>query len=167
MVDILLLQTVSIAIASAGVLVAAIYYILQIRNQTRIRQTDLTMRMYTSWVSEELTKPWLKVWNLKFTDYDDFKKKYGPYLSDNPENAALLSVINSFLVMGLLLQKKLVDPEISSHLPISMTWNKVKPIVEGVRKETNDPSWYEEFEYLYNENRKRGQELQQRGVKDG
>jgi hypothetical protein len=37
MVDI---QTVSIAIASAGVFLAAIYYILQIRHQTRIRQTS-------------------------------------------------------------------------------------------------------------------------------
>jgi hypothetical protein len=149
------------------VFAAAVYYILQIRYQSKVRLTDLTMRMYTSWVSEELTKPWLKVWNLEFADYDDFKKKYGTYLSDNPENAALLSVINSFTIMGLLLQKKLVDLEILSHLPISMTWNKVKPIVEGVRKETNDQGWYEEFEYLYNENRKRGQELQQKGVKNG
>ena len=162
-VDIVLLQTVSIAIASAGVFLAAMYYIFQIRHQTRIRQTDLTMRMYTSWVSEELTKPWLKVWNLEFTDYDDFKKKYGTYLSDNPENAALLSVINSFTIIGLLLQKKLVDPELVSHLPVSMTWNKVKPIVEGVRKESNDPSWYEEFEYLYNEVKKR----EQAGAKNG
>jgi hypothetical protein len=154
MVDV---QTVSIAIASASIVIAAIYYILQIRHQSKVRQTDLAMRMYTSWVSEELTKPWLKVWNLEFTDYDDFKKKYGTYLSDNTENAALLSVINSFLVMGLLLQKKLVDAEILSHLPIGMTWNKVKPIIEGVRKETNDPSWYEEFEYLYNEIKKREQ----------
>ena len=163
MVDIALLQTVSIAVASAGVFLAAIYYIFQIRHQTRIRQTDLTMRMYTSWVSEELTKPWLKVWNLEFKDYDDFKRKYGTYLTDNAENAALLSVINSFLVMGLLLQKKLVDPEILSHLPVFMTWNKVKPIVEGVRKETNDPGWYEEFEYLYNELKRR----EQVGAKSG
>ena len=131
MVDI---QTVSIAIASAGVFAAAIYYVLQIRHQTKMRQTDLTMRMYTSWVSEELTKPWLKVWNLEFTDYDDFKKKYGTYLSDNPENAALLSVINSFLVMGLLLQKKLVDPEIVSHLPICMTWKQSETNCRGSQK---------------------------------
>jgi len=152
---------ISAMVAAAGVLVGVIYYILDIRNQAKKRQTDLTMRMYTSWVSEEMTKPFLKVWNLEFTDYNDFKKKYGTYLSDNPENAALLSVINSFTIVGLLLQKKLVDPEILSHLPVSMTWNKVKPIVEGVRRETNDQNWYEEFEYLYNEVKKREQKLQQ------
>jgi hypothetical protein len=159
------ITSVSAIVAAAGVLVGVVYYILDIRHQNRVRQTDLTMRMYTSWVSEELTKPWLKVMNLEFTDYDDFKKKYGTYLSDNPENVALLSVINSFTIMGLLLQKKLVDAELVSHLPVSMTWNKVKPIVEGIRKESNDRSWYEEFEYLNGELEKREQKLQQKGVK--
>jgi len=149
---------ISAIVAAAGVLVGVIYYIQDIRHQNKVRQTDLTMRLYTSWVSEEMTKPWLKVWNLEFTDYDDFKKKYGTYFSDNPENAALLSVLNSFLVMGLLLQKKLIDPEILSHLPVFMTWNKVKPIVDGVRKQFNNTSMYEEFEYLYNEMKKREQQ---------
>jgi len=155
MVDI---TEISAIVAAAGVLVGVIYYVQDIRHQNKVRQTDLTMRMYTSWVSEELTKPWLKVWNLEFTDYDDFKKKYGTYLSDNSENAALLSVLNSFLVMGLLLQKKLIDPEIVSHLPVSMTWNKVKPLVEGIRKQFKAPSMYEEFEYLFNEMQKRQQQ---------
>lgn len=160
MVDI---QTVSIMVASASVALAAIYYILQIRHQTRIRQTDLAMRLYTSWVSKEMTEPWLKVWNLEFSDYDDFKRKYGTFLSDNSENAAIVSVLNSFSAMGFLLHKKLVDYEIVSQLPISMTWNKVKPILEGVRKESNDASWYEEFEYLYNEVQKREQTGAQNG----
>ena len=154
MVDI---QTVSIAIASAGVFLAAIYYIFQIRHQTRLRQTDLTMRLNTSWVSKEMTEPWLKVMNLEFTDFDEFKRKYGEYLSENPENAAVLAVMNSFLVMGFLLQKKLVDYEIVRQLPIGMTWNKMKPIVEGVRKQFNNTSMYVEFEYLYNEMQKREQ----------
>jgi hypothetical protein len=157
MVDI---QTVSIAIASASVTVAAIYYIWQIRHQTKIRQTDFAMRLYTSWVSKEMTEPWLKVMNLEFTDYDDFKKKYGTYLSENPENAALLSVLNSFLIIGMLLQKKLVDYEIVMQLPIDMTWRKVKPLVEGIRKQFKSPEMYIEFEYLYNEMEKKEKKLQ-------
>ena len=152
---------ISAIVAAAGVLVGVVYYILDMRNQSKARQTELTMRLYTSWVSEEMTRPFLKVWNLEFTDYDDFKKKYGTYLSDNPENAAVLSVLNSFLTLGLLLQRKLVDPEILGHLPVIMTWNKVKPLVYGVRKQFNDPTMYEEFEYLYNEVKKREQKLQQ------
>jgi hypothetical protein len=69
-----------------------------------------------------MTEPWLKVWNLKFADYNDFKKKYDSYLSENSENAALLSVLNSSTEMGFLLKKKLIDYEIVNQLPISMTW---------------------------------------------
>jgi len=150
---------ISAMVAAAGVLVGVLYYILDMRNQSKLRQTDFGMRLYTSWVSKEMTEPWLKVMNLEFKDYDDFKKKYGTYLSENPENAALLSVLNSFLIMGLLLQKKLVDYEIVKQLPISMTWRKVKPLVEGIRKQFNSPGMYEEFEYLYNEMKKRRQKL--------
>jgi hypothetical protein len=38
MVDV---QTLSIAIASVGVFIATIYYILQIRHETKLRQMDL------------------------------------------------------------------------------------------------------------------------------
>jgi hypothetical protein len=35
------IQTVSIAIASASIVVAVVYYILQIQHQKKVRQTDL------------------------------------------------------------------------------------------------------------------------------
>jgi len=155
---------ISAIVAAAGVMIGVVYYILDIRHQTKVRQTDLTMRLYTSWASKEMTEPWLKVWNLEFADYDDFKRKYGSYLSENSENAAVLSVLNSFLIMGFLLQKKLVDYEIVRQLPIGMTWRKLKPIVGGVRKQFDDPSMYIEFEYLYNEMKKREQNLQPTNV---
>ncbi len=68
MVDI---QTVSIAVASAGVLLAAIYYILQIRNQTKIRQTDVLTRLYSEWGREDLQKACATVVGSEFEDYDD------------------------------------------------------------------------------------------------
>jgi hypothetical protein len=37
---------ISAMVAAAGVLVGVIYYIMDMRNQTRIRQTDLVMRLY-------------------------------------------------------------------------------------------------------------------------
>jgi hypothetical protein len=51
----------------------------------------------------------------------------------------------------------LVDYDIVKQLPIDEAWNKLKPIVEGVRKQWNNPSTYEEFEYLYNEMKKKGE----------
>jgi hypothetical protein len=37
----------------------------------------------------------------------------------------------------------------------------MKPVIEGIRKEEQNQSYYEYFEYLYNEMKKREQELQQ------
>jgi len=50
MVDI---QTVSIAIASASVVAAGIYYVFHLRNQTRARHTELVMRLFSIFGSKE------------------------------------------------------------------------------------------------------------------
>ena len=71
MVDV---STVSIVIASAGILVAAIYYVLQLRHQSKIRQTDLAMRLYSTWGTKEWREVLVEVLNLQFKDYGDFEE---------------------------------------------------------------------------------------------
>jgi len=44
-VGILLLQTVSIAIASASVVAGVVYYALQLRHQTKMRKTSIRVHM--------------------------------------------------------------------------------------------------------------------------
>jgi len=76
MVDI---QTISIAVASASVIAGVIYYSLQIRNQTRARQTDLIIRLYSLFISREWVNAWEKVSNstLDMTDWATYHKKHG------------------------------------------------------------------------------------------
>ena len=74
MVDV---QTISITVASAGVFAAAIYYILQIRHQSKVRQSDLIIRLYSFYNSEAYQKAVARVLALDYRDYDDFVKKYG------------------------------------------------------------------------------------------
>jgi hypothetical protein len=74
MVDI---QTISIVVACAGVFIAAIYYVLQIRHQTRVRQTDLVMRLYSTLGSKEFVEGDPKIFNLEFKDFEGFLHKYG------------------------------------------------------------------------------------------
>jgi len=156
MVDI---STVSIVIASAGVLVAAIYYVLQLRHQNRMRQTDMLMRLYSTWGSEDLQKAAWTVLELKFKDYDDYVKKYGT--SGNPTNAAVFKVAWFFNGIGVLLQAYLADIKLVDKLfgyMVIWLWEIVKPIVEGERKQFNQPKSLEWFEYLYNEIKKRQQQ---------
>jgi hypothetical protein len=81
MVDI---QTVSIAIASAGVFVAVIYYMLQLRHQSKVRQTDLILRLYSTFGDDDHQRAGKKVLWIDYKDYDDFVKKYGAPNSEQP-----------------------------------------------------------------------------------
>jgi hypothetical protein len=60
-------------------------------------------------------------------------------------------------------QKGLIDLDL---LPletgqISFMWEKLEPILEGIRKKFNEPKLGGRFEYFHNEVKKREQKLQQ------
>jgi len=156
MIDI---QTVSIAIASAGVFLAAIYYILQLRHQARMRQTDLVVRISSDMKNREFLEATLDVTGAEYKDYDDFAKKYGTPLSKNQVPLSFLMVGNYFEQIGVLFRNKLIDANLIGQLvSCSYMWEKMEPYVKSVRKELQDQSYYEWFEYLYNELKKREQQ---------
>ena len=158
MVDI---PTVSIVVASAGVFAAAVYYILQIRHQTRLRQTDLIMRLYSTFGGEEHQRAGKKVSKINYEGYDDFVKKYGAPNSEEPIPMAIDKVLYFFEEVGVLLSKKLVEIDLIDQLMgynIMMIGTKTMPIIEEARKRLSLPRVWTNFEYLYNEMQKREQQ---------
>jgi hypothetical protein len=137
-------QTVSIAIASAGVFAAAVYYIFQIRHQTKMRQTELIMRLSSVMDNIEFTNTIAKLLSTDFKDVDELREKCSP--------PALIAVANFFQRVGILLEKNLVDPDlVSSILWVQGIWEKMSPWVTYVRRTQNRPELFSGFEYLYNE----------------
>jgi hypothetical protein len=154
------IQTASIAIASAGVVAGIIYYAFQVRHQTKLRQTDLIMRLHSHSVSKEFTEAYQKVANIKFEDYNDFVEKYGSLLAEGPEQTAILMCANFMEGIGVLLHRKLVEVgPLQELFPIEAGWRKLEPILIGTRKQRGNKHNYEWFEYLYNETRKYEQKL--------
>jgi len=161
MVDI---QTASIMLASASIVTGVIYYALQIRHQTKLRQTDLIMRLYSTLGSKDFFESYTKFMMMEFEDYDDYRKKYAPSppfgLSEKPEVIAFWKVGIFYEEIGVLLYMKLVDIKLTARLfrnLVVITWEKAKPIIEGLRKQLNEPRVYGWFEYLANEMEKREQ----------
>jgi len=155
------IQTVSIAIASAGVFLAAVYYILQIRHQRNVRNSDLVIRLYTHCTSDEWEEAYMRILNAHFEDYEDFSRKYGGLISENPVSIAAGKVSAFYEQLGYLLYRKLIDADMVFQLfSIARPWNKIKPMAYGARKQLGQPNLYEWFEYLYNEMQKREQKLQ-------
>jgi hypothetical protein len=144
------LQTVSIAVASASVVSGVIYYALIIRNQTKMRQTDLIMKLYSTFDNREFQEAWTRILTTEIKDFNEYTKKYGW----TDASYTLLF----FEEVGILFMMKLIDANLVIRLlgdPICITWEKVKPLVEGFREYFHNPGIFWQFEYLYNEMKKR------------
>jgi hypothetical protein len=144
---------ISAMVAAAGVLVGVVYYVLDMRNQTKIRQTDLVMRLYSQFNSLEFQKTWEQVLTREAKDYDDYRRKYGSY-------AEVTAVGMFFEGIGILLKRKLIGIELVDDMfttPIKWTWENMKDTTLELRKTRNQPEILEWFEYLYNEMQRREQ----------
>jgi hypothetical protein len=159
------IQEVSIAVASASVVLAAIYYIFQVRYQTRVRQTDLIMRLYSTIVTREFVENDVSIFNQEVNDLEGFMRKYGsfPKFMESPEYVPYMMDSEFFEGVGILLHRKLVDIELVDDLfstPIITIWEKTLPMTKALREYFKRPQLAEWFEYLYNEMKKREQKLQ-------
>ncbi len=154
------IPSISAIVAAVGVLVGVVIAVLELRNITKTRQTDVFWRMFQSFNTKEFLEAWVKIFNLEFSDYNEFVKNYGQLFSEGPVSIDICMIGNLFEGTGILLNKRLIDFDLVYRtLPVGVTWKKVKPIVEGARKQYGMSSLYEWFEYLYNEMKKREQQL--------
>jgi len=154
-------STVSIVIASAGVLAGVIYYILEIRHQSRLRQTESVTRL-SPWFNmnaREVQEAITQVCSIEYENYEDYLAKY----SEKPEHMMLKVLGNYFEGIGILVYRKLVEPDIVYDFwgdIIQSLWKKIKPLIADMRKDSGDPNTFKHWEYLYEEMKKRKQKLQ-------
>jgi len=154
---------ISAVVAAAGVLVGVVYYILEIRHQSRMRQTevetrraDLLARLYSTMTSRDWLEAWDRVMAMQTTDLTKLRAEHG--LID------LNEVLLIFDELGVLLQMRLVDVDLVEkmfHGHVVRIWKKMMPIIDQVRESLDDQRLGEGFEYLYNEIKKYEQKLQQ------
>jgi len=142
---------ISAVVAAVGVLIGVAYYILDMRNQTKIRKTDMLVRLYSRSTDSEFMDAYWKVLSMDVTDYQEYVKKYGALSTDSPMNRAFFTTANFYQMAGVLLLRKLVDLITvydfwGSRNP-TMLFEKFKPLVLELRKEV-DPALYTGFEYL-------------------
>jgi hypothetical protein len=144
------IPSVSAIIAAASVIIGFAFTYLQIRNLAKTRRTELRLKILDSTNNREFLEAGMKVMDVEFKDQKDFEKKYGLNL-----RVEMALVLNLFDGIGELLRKGLTDYETVSSMPVVVMWEKLIPFVEGARKAYNDPSWWANFEYFYNEAKKR------------
>ena len=149
------IPSISAIIAAVGVLIGVVLTVLEVRNLVETRQTDLVIRLYSTFGSEELQDAWEKTQTRGYKDFNAYRTEYG------------LREVNEvgwfFEGVGVLLHRRLIHVALVDDLfssPVKRAWERLKPIAEGERKQTGRPQIWEWFEYLYNEMQKREQKLQ-------
>jgi hypothetical protein len=154
-------QTISIIFAGLSIGLAAIYYMMTLRNsqkaqqlQLETRQAQMFMQLYDRFNQKEHQRTWTEtIWRMDWDDYQDWYHKYGP--ETNPDGWSSMQSVHAFfegigvLVNRGLIDIKMVDDMMSSNIII--TWEKFRPLIYQIREEWNVPQMWEWVEYLYDE----------------
>jgi hypothetical protein len=148
------LQLVGVLVTATSVTIAAIYYIINLRETTRNRKVTLTSNLLQSMFSEEGLKRHISLLNMQWVDFDDFVKKYDSKV--NEENYVKRTVfVTTVNYVGYLVKEGLLDIgsvyEICGEA-IMDNWLKFKTIyykyveVGGYGRDV-----FENFEYIAKE----------------
>lgn len=129
-------------VAIVGVIIA----LVQLRNQSRLRQMEVVMRLFSSFGQESFLQHFERVMSWNDDTYQAYKER-----ATHEDNVSLMVVSVFFENMGLLYKRGLASLELLDDLlsgPITSLWRKLKPIWSGRRAEFNQPQWAEWFELL-------------------
>ncbi len=181
MVDLSEIQAAYYMVAATGVLIAAIYYVMNLRISQRnqelslkaqessaktqelalkaqqqnleTRQAQLFMQIFSRFIEPDFSDKLSQVMSWKWADYDDFIKKYGP--KTNPTAWQSEGSIAAFFEgIGILVSMNLLDAKLVYSLlfrHVKYFWEKMKPISLEMRSRMSLPNINRWVEYLYDE----------------
>ena len=162
MVELAEIQTAYYMVAATGVLIAAIFYIINYRETAKNRRVALTTSLMQSFISEDGSRRWIELMNMEWKDMSDFDKKYDS--SVNPDNFAKRNAVwNICEILGYQYRCGLIDfgtlwAICNSAIPI--TYLKFKPILEEYKRRGWNPKGsYDNFEWLAFEVSKKMEEM--------
>ena len=150
MVDLAEIQAAYYMVAATGVLVAAVFYIVNLRETTKNRRITFTNSVMQQLFSEEGVRREFDCYTMQWTDFEDFKRKYDSLV--NPESySKRMSLWLTYDSLGYLYKSGLIDLDTVANVGggwLLWDWLKFKPIIEELRKTDLGPKGFSSFEYL-------------------
>ena len=146
-------------IRTSGILVGIFYYLTILRNQQKNRMIDLVFRRMQSDGAEyqrmaRMVEPQRTGWNT----VEEFYQKYG-YSTSPEDTIARNEIIRKLKSWGFLLKEGAVDLDFITriHSPwyIIRIWEGFSPIIFDGREKMGNPEHHIDFEYLYDEVKKK------------
>ena len=150
MVSLADIQTAYYFVAATGVLVAAGYHILNIRETMKNRRATFANNLLQIFLSEQGQLRIMELLQMQWSDFDDFQKKYDS--SVNPESYAKRAAVGSaFNSIGKQIRSGIIDLDAiddSTAYMIVVTWSKFEPVFERYRELEWSKDYLSDFEYL-------------------
>jgi hypothetical protein len=135
------IQAAYYMVAATGVLIAAIFYILNLQVQQRnmratlqAREAQLFNSLYQRFSTSEYCKQYITCMTMSWENYDDWRRKYP---DEGYEAQQFYSLCNWYKTMNLLVEQKYVSAYDMGRLignDYFTFWEKFKPIVEEMRQ---------------------------------
>jgi len=148
------LQTLLTYLTLISVPVGVVYHILTLRNQGKTRRTQLFMDVYTKFLGTvETTQENQRFNRLKFDGYNDFIEKYS-WESHPWVRAKLYHTMMFYEGIGLLVKRGLIDVEMVDDFMSGVImgfWGRYGPVLKGIARDMDYPTYGEWTEYLYNQ----------------
>jgi hypothetical protein len=136
--------------------VAAFYYVVNLRvQQTNMkstleaRQADFVLRLAQAYTTELIPRTVDTMYNQKYTTFEEWVSKYR---SDLVSYSNLFGTLHYLNAIGILLEDKLVSPDVLKRgfppTTILLVWVRTEPVIKGLRKMYGDETLFRQFELL-------------------
>jgi len=139
-------------VAATGVLVAAAFYILNLRDNRKNVRIMLTNNIMQTLYSPTGVRHQIELARSEWADYEDFEKKYGT--ENNLESASTrLSMWYTYNTLGDLLKKGMVDEDTlysATGWGVVWLWKRFESIIPEHRRRYMSRDQWTGFEFLAN-----------------
>jgi hypothetical protein len=138
------IQTAYYMVAATGVLVAAAYYVMNIRNTRKTHELQVTMQALSLFGSKAFWNEFDELMARDWQTLEEYHEKYGRGLS------LASTVFITLEQMGVLLRRRLIHPSIPWDLYGTYTfklWEKYEPVIMELRRDFSPDAalWVEYF----------------------
>jgi len=116
----------------------------QLKQDHKLANMDLIMRIYEFANTAEVQAAWLTVLTAGISSYEDFQKL------PKSDQVAFYQIGALFESLGVLVEREIVTVEIVEDMFLTqLAWGSMKPFVVGVRERFGEEESYAAFERLH------------------
>jgi hypothetical protein len=150
MVELVVLQSLSYMAGALGVCVAAIYYVLNLREINRNRRASFANNLQQNFQNEDWQNRFMETMNMQWIDFEDFKRKYDSSVN-RISYARRHSVLISYDNLAQQYRHGVIDLDSFTDIwafGVVMCWYKYKPIIDAYRGWQYPEGAFSDFEHL-------------------